>query len=59
MNFGLRRTPSVRFTAKVTREVIHHKSDHQDIVIFDTEELFRILVLDNYLMRPKRRVHLS
>jgi spermidine synthase len=47
-------TPSVRFTMKVTREVIHHKSDHQDIVILDTEEFGRILVLDNYLMLTEK-----
>ncbi len=47
-------TPSVRFTMKVEREVIHQRSDHQDIVILDTEEFGRVLILDSYLMLTEK-----
>ncbi|MGI6545812.1 MAG: polyamine aminopropyltransferase [Fastidiosipilaceae bacterium] len=47
-------TPSVRFTMKVEREVIHQRSDHQDIVILDTVEFGRVLILDSYLMLTEK-----
>ena len=41
-------SPGVRFSMKVTREIVRHQSDYQSICILDTEEFGRVLIMDDY-----------
>ncbi len=42
--------PGCRFSFKVKEVLCHYRSKYQDIAIFDTEQLGRVLVLDNITM---------
>lgn len=43
-------TENVRFSTKVSNQLVSRQSDYQHIAILDTEEFGRILTLDGYLM---------
>ncbi len=47
-------TPHVRFSMRVIRELIRHRSDYQEICILDTEEFGRVLVMDNFIMLTEK-----
>ncbi|MGI6077567.1 MAG: polyamine aminopropyltransferase [Fastidiosipilaceae bacterium] len=47
-------SPGVRFSMKVTREIVRHQSDYQSICILDTEEFGRVLIMDDYLMLTEK-----
>ena len=42
--------PGVRFSMKVTRELVRMHSDYQEIAVLETEEFGKVLILDGYLM---------
>jgi spermidine synthase len=47
-------TPNVRFSIKIDRQLTSVKSGFQQIDVFDTPELGRILTIDGYLMMTEK-----
>lgn len=47
-------SPDVRFSMRVSRQLVHEQSDYQTISVYDTPEFGRVLTLDSVLMLTER-----